>query len=154
LSEAQATADTHPLKTRKRLKKRSAASALTVDEQKLLEDYGVPTAKVIAQAKYFVINPKYCGDMELLEKVSAAISEMVPEDFIVVQEEESKTVIAENAVEVAFEKHAPREGDSGGNVGNFGNLSRCTLRNLRLRKDRGHCLALVSTQSPRPTRAG
>jgi len=91
------------------LRKRSTMSALSEDEVALLAKHGLKAEKMIATPKLFGINPKHAENTELLEKVEAALANIVPEDFIVVQEERSKFVVADSVIEAAFKSKAPRE---------------------------------------------
>jgi len=91
------------------LRKRSTASALSEDEVALLAKMGISAEQVILTQKLFGVNPKYAEDEKLLEKVSAAIEGIVPDDFFVVQEERSKMVVGDKALETAFSNKAPRE---------------------------------------------
>ena len=91
------------------LRKRSTMSALSDDEVALLTKYGLKVEKMIATQKLFGINPKHAENEALLEKVEAALKDIVPEDFIVVQEEKSKFVVADSVIEAAFKSKAPRE---------------------------------------------
>ena len=50
----------------------------------------------------YAINPKYAGDGDLLGKVSAALSDIVPADFIVKQDEKSKQVVTDANVDEVF----------------------------------------------------
>jgi len=91
------------------LRKRSTMSSLSEDEVALLSKYGLKAEKMIATPKLFGINPAYAENTELLLKVEAALADIVPEDFIVVQEEKSKFVVADAVIEGAFRSKAPRE---------------------------------------------
>lgn len=84
------------------LRKRSTASALNESEIALFEENGIPLEKVVATPKLFGINPIYAEDERLLERVSKALERIVPDDFIVVQEERSKTVVADSTIDDIF----------------------------------------------------
>lgn len=91
------------------MRKRTTRSALTPEEVEILEKFGVTTEKMVTTNKLFGINPKYAENMELLTKVSEAIGKIVPEDFIVVQEEVSTNVVADSTFEDAWRKGATSE---------------------------------------------
>lgn len=84
------------------LRKRSSASALSEDEVKYLTEKNIPTEKKISAPSLFCVNPKYAGDLELLGKVSAALSSIVPEDFFLIQQEKSSTIVTDKSIETAF----------------------------------------------------
>jgi hypothetical protein len=84
------------------MRKRGTNSALNEDEIKVLETCGLTPFKQIVTTEMFGINPKYAGDEKLMDKVSAAISKFVPEDFIVLQEERSKMVVDDACLDGAF----------------------------------------------------
>lgn len=87
------------------LRKRSTASVLTQDEQDMMTKLGIPFEKMIGMQKMFGINPIYSENTDLLAKVETALAGVVPEDFIVVQEETSKMVVTDESVEMAFKKN-------------------------------------------------
>ena len=91
------------------MRKRSTASALSADEIAMLEANGLTVEKAVAVQEMFGVNPSYATDTALLEKVSAALEDIVPTDFFVVQEEKSKFVVSEETMEKAFAIKAPRE---------------------------------------------
>lgn len=91
------------------MRKRSTASALTDAEVELLAANGLTATKAISTPKLFGINPKHAENTELLARVEDALKDIVPEDFIVVQEERSKMVVADEVIEAAFRNKAPRE---------------------------------------------
>jgi hypothetical protein len=91
------------------MRKRSTASVLSDSEVDLLTSHGIKVEKKVTTQMLFAINPSYAADGELLEKVSEAISAIVPEDFIMVQEEKSSNVVSDETIEAAFAKRAPRE---------------------------------------------
>lgn len=91
------------------MRKRSTASALSVEEQELFAKNKLPTQKVVSVQKLFGINPEFATDSKLLEKVSVALAGIVPDNFIVVQEEQSKVVVNEETMDAAFAQKAPRE---------------------------------------------
>jgi hypothetical protein len=91
------------------MRKKSTMSVLGEAEQQLLTEAGVPFEKMVGTVKMFGINPTYTTNDDLLAKVEAALTGIVPEDFIVVQEEKSKYVVTDATVEQAFAKNASRE---------------------------------------------
>lgn len=84
------------------LRKRSTASALNEGEIQHLTSLGLKVEKAVAVQELFAINPAYAGDAKLLEKVSKALEKIVPVDFIVKQEEKSKTVVTDETIDGAF----------------------------------------------------
>ena len=84
------------------MRKRGTNSALTVDEQVMLQAAGIIPHKEVLCKELFAINPVYAGDNDLLGKVSAAIESFVPVDFIVQQAEKSKYVVSEDNVAAVF----------------------------------------------------
>jgi hypothetical protein len=91
------------------LRRRSTTSAISEDEAKLLRSHNLEPKKEIITNKLFGINPAYAENDALLEKVSKALDGIVPEDFIVVQEERSKLVATDEILDKAFNLHLPRE---------------------------------------------
>jgi hypothetical protein len=91
------------------MRKRSTASALSEEEQALFEKHNLPTQKVVSVQKLFGINPAFANDDALLEKVSVALEGIVPDNFIVVQEEKFKIVVGDETMDAAFTNKAPRE---------------------------------------------
>jgi hypothetical protein len=91
------------------MRKRATTSALSDEEVKMFEKYDLEVEKVVAVQKLFAINPSYASDDKLLQKVEEAIAQIVPVDFIVVQEEKSKNVVGEATIDKAFSSKAPRE---------------------------------------------
>lgn len=61
------------------LRKRSGRSVLSEQEKTILDNLGISNEKS-ADSKFY-INSKYAEDGDLLEKVSAALEDIVPEDF-------------------------------------------------------------------------
>ncbi len=84
------------------LRKRSSASALTDEEAALLTMKGLPIETKVTVPMLFAINPEFQSNDALLEKVSKAIEGIVPENFIVVQEEVSRPVVSDETIEAAF----------------------------------------------------
>lgn len=90
-------------------RKRSSVSALSEAEVELLGRYDIQAERVEVIQNLFAINPKYASDDALLEKVSAALEGIVPEDFITVQEGKEKFIVNDAAVDKAFAVKAPVE---------------------------------------------
>ena len=84
------------------MRKRGTNSALNEEEVSTLKDLGIIAEKCVIVPEMFAINPAYAGNEALLEKVSKAIAKIVPEDFIVMQEEKSKMVVNEAMMAKAF----------------------------------------------------
>ena len=84
------------------MRKRGTNSALNADEVATLEAFGLTPFKQVITTEMFGINPAYAGDEKLMEKVSKAIEKIVPEDFIVLQEEKSKMVVNDELLDAAF----------------------------------------------------
>jgi hypothetical protein len=90
------------------LRKRSTMSPLTTEQVALLAAHNVSVETLVGTHKMFGINPTYTENTDLLDKVEAALAGIVPEDFIVVQEEKSKIVVGEKTMIEAFANKAPR----------------------------------------------
>lgn len=90
-------------------RKRSSVSALSQSEIDLLAQYNIGVERVEVVKNLFAINPAYAADDSLLEKVSAALEGIVPDDFIMVQEGKEKFVVSDDTVNKAFEVKAPVE---------------------------------------------
>jgi hypothetical protein len=88
------------------LKKRSSASHLTETDVELLKEAGISIKEKIVTVGTYVINPAYKDDVELLEKVESALSgvEGIPEDFMMIQEEDKKFVTTEESLDELFTK--------------------------------------------------
>lgn len=90
------------------MRKRGTNSALNADEQELLSNKGVAFKREVITPQLFAINPAYATDAKLLERVEKALAKIVPEDFIVMQEEKFKMVVDDDCLEAAF-KSGDRE---------------------------------------------
>ena len=87
------------------LKNRSSSVPLNPDEIKTLEKYGIPFKEVEYKADCYIINPAYTNDSELLEKVAKVLENTdLPEDFIMKQEKQVKTVVVPETIDAIFEK--------------------------------------------------
>jgi hypothetical protein len=84
------------------LRKRGTNSALNDDEVAALATAGIVPFKQVVTNGLFAINPKYAEDATLLGKVEKALAKIVPEDFIVQQEEVSKNVVSDEMLDAAF----------------------------------------------------
>lgn len=90
-------------------RKRSTTSPISEEEMPLFVDNKIPLQTIVTVPKLFGINPVHANNEALLEKVSAALDGIVPDDFIVIQEEVSKQVVSEEAMDAAFTAKAPYE---------------------------------------------
>lgn len=90
-------------------RKRSSASSLSQSEVDLLSEHGISAERVEVTKHLYAINPAYAADDSLLEKVSAALEGIVPDDFIMVQEGKDKYIVNDAAVDKAFAVKAPVE---------------------------------------------
>jgi hypothetical protein len=84
------------------LRKRGTNSALNEEEVAALQAAGITPFKQIVTNGLFAINPKFAEDSILLAKVEKALSKIVPDDFIVRQEEVSKMVVSDEILDEAF----------------------------------------------------
>jgi hypothetical protein len=91
------------------VRKRSAASVLTEDEVKVLREHDIEPFTQVTTQHLFAINPKYAGDEALLGRVEKAIEKIVPEDFIVEQDEVSRQVVSDDMLDMAFKTGKPSE---------------------------------------------
>lgn len=85
-------------------RRRSSAYALSEEAVALLRQNGIEPHKEVTTPALFAINPTYAGDQDLLAKVEKALTKIVPEDFIVMQEEQSKLVATEETLNAAISK--------------------------------------------------
>lgn len=88
------------------LRKRSARSVLSAEEQELLKKHKVSMETVEDVKETFVINYAYKDDQVLLGKVSNAISKIkgMPEDFIVHQEQQARVTTTADSLDEIFQK--------------------------------------------------
>lgn len=88
------------------LKKRSTASKLSEEEIKLLTKNKITVDVTESVTETFIINPKFKDDQDLLERVSEALAGVdgMPEDFIQLQEGQSKTTVSDEALNQIFAK--------------------------------------------------
>ena len=88
-------------------RRKSSAYALSEETVTLLRAHDIEPEKVVSTPALFAINPSYAGDEVLLAKVEKALKKIVPEDFIVAQEEQSKLVATEATLDAAIRAKAP-----------------------------------------------
>lgn len=86
------------------LRKRSVRSVLSDAEVEELKSHNIPVAVNEVQKAYFVINPDYAGDDELLTKVSNALQKVkgLPTDFIQHIEGKTTFVADEKSIDAVF----------------------------------------------------
>lgn len=89
------------------MRKRGTNSALNDDEVDVLEKLGLKPFKQIVTQQMFGINPVFAADEALMNKVSKALEKIVPEGFIVLQEEASKMVVNDELLDAAFKMCDP-----------------------------------------------
>lgn len=87
------------------MRKRGTNSALNDEEVLLLKEHHIPIEKTVSTQRMFGINPKYEHDEKLLALVSKKLEKIVPEDFIVIQEESSRQVVGETTIAAAFKSN-------------------------------------------------
>lgn len=81
------------------LRRKGSNIALNDQQVTLLTEYGIQPKKDVTTPALFALNPSYCEDSALLEKVEAALAGIVPPDFIVRQEERSRYTVDEALLE-------------------------------------------------------
>lgn len=88
------------------LRVKASNIALSADEVELLTTHNIPTQTVVATVETFIINPDYATDGEMLGKIEKALKSVkgIPADLFMKQEEVSKTVMGEGALNAVF-KH-------------------------------------------------
>lgn len=84
------------------MRKRSTMSVLTSDQQALLATLNIKGETVIVTQELYGINPAYAEDADMLGQVEAALSGIVPEDFIIKQEGKSKVVVNDDCMDAVF----------------------------------------------------
>jgi hypothetical protein len=84
---------------------RASSSACSPEELELLKKHNIPTTEVVTVIGTYVINPEYVTNLELLGKIEALLREdpTIPDDLFMLQEEVKKTVVADTAIDVAFQ---------------------------------------------------
>jgi hypothetical protein len=88
------------------MRKRTATSALSETEISDLTADNIPVEKAVSTPERFVINPDFMNDQALLEKVSKALLSIkgLPENFIMMQPEVSKTVVSDETLDMICQK--------------------------------------------------
>ena len=94
------------------MRKRGTNSALNEAEIEALESYGLTAFEQVTTTEMYGINPAHAGNAELMEKVSAALESIVPEDFFVLQEGVSKKVVDDALCDAAFKLTGPHRADA------------------------------------------
>lgn len=90
------------------LRKRGTNMPLNPAQVEQLRAAGFEPAEVEVVPELFGINPAHAGNEELLEKVSAALAGIVPEDFIIRQPKQVKYVVSDELLaKVCAAKAAP-----------------------------------------------
>jgi hypothetical protein len=86
------------------LKSRSSASGLNEAEEDLLKAAGISVETSEQVASTFVINPAYKDDQKLLATIEKKLKTIkdLPEDFILLQEGKSKTIVTEKSIDEVF----------------------------------------------------
>ena len=96
------------------MRKRSVASTLTEEEVETLERLGIKSEKVIKTPKLYAINPAYASDDALMSKVEKALTKALKDivdvdNFFVVQEEVSKSVVTDETIEAVFKNQSDNQ---------------------------------------------
>jgi hypothetical protein len=88
------------------LRARSINSALSEEEIELFRQHDIPMEEIHSVETCFRFNPKYTGDMDLLNRIDRQLSRVkdVPDDLIEKQEGISRWVAAEGALDALFKK--------------------------------------------------
>ena len=84
------------------MRKRGTNSPLNPAELEVLSNAGLTAFEQVGVVEMFGINPVYAEDSKLLAKVNAALTKIVPEDFIVLQEKKAKMVVSDDTLAAAF----------------------------------------------------
>lgn len=91
-------------------RKRTTRSELSQDEIDLLKKFNVTVGEEELSRQMYGINPKYAGNNDLLGAVEAALKDIVPADFIVLQPRKVKYIVDDATVDSAFKLvDVPRE---------------------------------------------
>jgi len=91
------------------MRQRASNSPLSEAEEAVLLAANLPIEEVVTVEELFVVNPVYANDSKLLKDVSKKIEKLVPDDFFIMQQKQSKKVVAEKTIDEAFKAHAARE---------------------------------------------
>lgn len=87
------------------LRKRGENSPLAADDAELLKSHGLPVGTVEAMPQRFIMNPKYETDELMQKRVTKAFAVAgIAEDFFMVQEAVSKTVVTDETVSEMWRK--------------------------------------------------
>lgn len=90
------------------MRKRSTSSALNDDEIAVLAEHDIKPHTQIVTNGLYAINPVYAENEDLLKKVEKALVKIVPQDFIVRQEEVSRQVVSDEMLDAAWANGADR----------------------------------------------
>ena len=87
-------------------RKRSIRSPLKEEEVKAFKEDNIPVGKEITLPRQFVVNPECAGNQALLQRVSDALRGVpgLPENFILLQEEQSSYVVTDETIDKVCEK--------------------------------------------------
>lgn len=85
------------------MRKRSTRSGLSATEQEFLNEHGIAFEQTFDVEERFTINPKYAEDMDLLAKVSEALADIVPDDFLEHQAPVSRHTVTDASVAEVYE---------------------------------------------------
>ena len=88
------------------MRKRGTNSALNEDEVETLKSFGLNAFQQVTTTEMFGINPTYASDEKLMDKVSAALEKIVPEDFFVIQKGVTRNVVDDALCDAAFQMPA------------------------------------------------
>lgn len=88
------------------LRRKSSSVALSDEAIALLQAEGIEPERQIVTPELFAINPAYADDKALLAKVEKALAKIVPDDFIVQQQEVGKWVVSESTFDAAIAKRS------------------------------------------------
>jgi hypothetical protein len=86
------------------LSRKASTTAISDAHAALLRENGLEPVKLVVTPELFAINPAYAGDKALLAKVEKALAKIVPDDFIMLQEEKSKLVVTEETLNTAISR--------------------------------------------------
>lgn len=90
-------------------RKRTSRSELSEDEINMFKHYGVTVGEEELSREMFGINPAYASNEQLLGRVEAALKDIVPADFIVLQPKRVKYIVSDETVDTAFRLGCPKE---------------------------------------------
>jgi hypothetical protein len=91
------------------LRKRGSNHPLSEAQVAALRGAGFEPGQEVVTPKLFAINPAHAENTELLAKVEAALSGIVPENFIVLQPERVNYIVTDELLEAVMTKKAPAE---------------------------------------------